>query len=466
MAVADVDVTVTDDDSPGVSISKTALTMSEAAGTDTFDVVLNTEPTDDVTVALTAGSAACTLDADKLTFTAANWETAQTVTVTGVNDDETTGNRACDISTEAGSDDTIYDGIEVEDVAVTVRDDDMPGITVSPTLIVVNRGNGRTVNVVLNTRPTDDVVVTVEPSDDDVCFASETTLTFTSANWDEPQTFIATFLEDADEDKCSVRLLADTETADTNYNGLNPDDVTVRLKKASRASSSSGDNGANRAPLCADFNGTSSAIVRADVPAGTLPNGNVFCRVLIENGAARNADSLAQIGVEAILQRGILQAVDVFGLLTNGVPEAHFAGGVHVCLQGSGTLVYLDATTSPRTISALPVSLENGYVCATLPNAGTLVLVPGTPAVVAPAPAVAATPTGPSEPLRACRVTTTAALRLRAEPNTDSAILTTLPYELTLTATETVEGWYRVVYGDGQGWISADYAETAGDCGQ
>ncbi len=40
-----------------------------------------------------------------------------------------------------------------------------------------------------------------------------------------------------------------------------------------------------------------------------------------------------------------------------------------------------------------------------------------------------------------------------------------LPYNLTLTATAYSAGWYRVIYLDGQGWISAKYLSTTGDCG-
>ena len=35
-------------------------------------------------------------------------------------------------------------------------------------------------------------------------------------------------------------------------------------------------------PLCSDFDGSTNVIIRADVPAGTVTNGSVFCRVIAE----------------------------------------------------------------------------------------------------------------------------------------------------------------------------------------
>ena len=51
---ADVAVTNTDNDAAGITVTPTAgLTTTEAGGTATFTVVLNTQPTADVTIALT-----------------------------------------------------------------------------------------------------------------------------------------------------------------------------------------------------------------------------------------------------------------------------------------------------------------------------------------------------------------------------------------------------------------------------
>ena len=63
------------------------LTTTEAGGTATFTVVLNTQPTADVTIALSSSDTTeGTVAPASLIFTTANWNVAQTVTVTGVDD--------------------------------------------------------------------------------------------------------------------------------------------------------------------------------------------------------------------------------------------------------------------------------------------------------------------------------------------------------------------------------------------
>ena len=85
---ADVAVSNTDNDSAGITVTPTAgLVTTEAAGTATFTVVLNTQPTADVTIALSSSDTTeGTVGPASLTFTNANWNVAQTVTVTGVDD--------------------------------------------------------------------------------------------------------------------------------------------------------------------------------------------------------------------------------------------------------------------------------------------------------------------------------------------------------------------------------------------
>ena len=73
---------------PASPSRRSAASTTEAGGTATFTVVLDAQPTADVTVGLSTSDATeGTVLPASLTFTSANWNTAQTVTVTGVNDD-------------------------------------------------------------------------------------------------------------------------------------------------------------------------------------------------------------------------------------------------------------------------------------------------------------------------------------------------------------------------------------------
>ena len=133
--VSDVSVTNTDNDSAGITVSPISGPTTEAGGTATFTVVLTSRPTADVTVGLSSGDTTeGTVGPASLTFTNLNWNTPQTVTVTGVDDVLDDGDVAYTIITAAAtSTDTVYNGINAADVAVTNTDNDAAGITVTPT---------------------------------------------------------------------------------------------------------------------------------------------------------------------------------------------------------------------------------------------------------------------------------------------------------------------------------------------
>ena len=71
-----------------IAESDSTTVVTEAGSTDTFTVVLDAEPDSDVVIDLSTPDATeATVSLTSLTFTPTNWNTPQTVTVTGVNDD-------------------------------------------------------------------------------------------------------------------------------------------------------------------------------------------------------------------------------------------------------------------------------------------------------------------------------------------------------------------------------------------
>ena len=154
---ADLAVTVTDDETAGVTVTPTSLTVTEG-GTNTYTVVLDTQPTATVTVTIVdpTDNADVTANPARLTFTTSNWSTAKTVTVSAAEDDDSTEDTATVTHTVAGGD---YGAITAQDVDVTVTDDDTPGITFAPTSLTVGEGGTGTYTVVLDTLPTGDVEV-------------------------------------------------------------------------------------------------------------------------------------------------------------------------------------------------------------------------------------------------------------------------------------------------------------------
>jgi len=118
-------------------------------------------------------------------------------------------------------------------------------------------------------------------------------------------------------------------------------------------------------PSCADFNGATNQSIRAVVPPGAATSAHIYCRVITNK---------YEIGVASVLARGVQVAVDVFAL-NGGSSVTRFNNPVYVCLQGGGVFIFLDANQSPRTPTQLTSVSDNGYQCANVPNAGTVVLV-------------------------------------------------------------------------------------------
>ena len=113
---------------PGISITKTNLTVTEGDQTgEIYLIVLGSEPTADVTVFSSAGTG-LRLDRASKTFTTQNWDTPRPVTV-WANEDADTTNETVTITHRVESDDLNYHGITVSDLTVNVIDNDTPQVT-------------------------------------------------------------------------------------------------------------------------------------------------------------------------------------------------------------------------------------------------------------------------------------------------------------------------------------------------
>ncbi len=111
----------------GFSLSTTTATVSETGTTATFTVVLDAQPVSDVVFSVvSADTGEATVDKATLTFTNADWNSPQTVTVTGVDDGVVDGDQATAITVavvDASSDDS-YDAQADQSVTATTTDDD------------------------------------------------------------------------------------------------------------------------------------------------------------------------------------------------------------------------------------------------------------------------------------------------------------------------------------------------------
>ena len=228
---SDVAVVNTDNDTAGITVTPTAgLTTTEAGGTAAFTVVLTSEPAANVTVGLSSSNLAeGSVAPAALTFTAANWNQAQTVTVTGVDDAVVDGNIPYSIITApAVSTDPNYSGRNPADVAVTNNDNDTAGVTVSATTTNAAEGGANgSYSLVLTSQPTANVTVNFNTGSQISAIAP---IAFTPANWKVPQNVVVTAVDDTVVEGNHTGAIAHTATStDPKYNGIAIAQLTVSI---------------------------------------------------------------------------------------------------------------------------------------------------------------------------------------------------------------------------------------------
>ncbi len=231
----DINFINVDDDFPGITVNAgSSLLVSENGGFSSFEIVLNAQPSADVTIPLSSNDTSeGTVSTANVTFTTANWSAPQTVTVTGVNDDIADGNQNFIVVIgAANSGDTNYNGINPGDINCVNVDDDTPGITMNANtvMIVHESGTSKSFEVVLNSEPTANVDIDVysgTPAEGTVTAPASGTLTFQPTNWNIPQTVTVTGVDDAvvDGNQPFTVILDFAVSTDGNYNGLDPADV-------------------------------------------------------------------------------------------------------------------------------------------------------------------------------------------------------------------------------------------------
>lgn len=121
---------------PGFTIveSNSSTAVSETATTDTFTVVLNTQPTSNVVLDInSADSNEVEAVTQQLTFTTANWNAPQTVTVRGVDDSDIDGTTttAITVSVNQAGFAAEYDSVASQQVSVSNTDDDLHPLTLN-----------------------------------------------------------------------------------------------------------------------------------------------------------------------------------------------------------------------------------------------------------------------------------------------------------------------------------------------
>ncbi|MEM6284607.1 MAG: SH3 domain-containing protein [Chloroflexota bacterium] len=253
---------------------------------------------------------------------------------------------------------------------------------------------------------------------------------------------------------------------------------------------------AQDAGTCAELDAQENPVARVGVPGEAVSSGGVGCFVIHDGTKfVQNAGAIGDIG---LIRRGVKAAVEVSGVTGSG-GVVSFGGNIQVCLRGTGIFIYRSAVDNPRISVAQPAvtrELETGaFTCAIIGTTGTAILIEGDAAPAADDTAVATTTETQTEiivnedgeevevevevvvplssttvdgavTLSGCRVTTTAMVRMRTEPNTSSDIITRLPFEISLQALSRTpdSDWFNVIYGNDSGWVSGNFLNQSAGC--
>ena len=228
-------VTNVDDDTAGFTLveSDGGSLVSEAGSTDTITIVLDARPVDSVVVTLLAADTTEVVVAPGLlSFDTDDWDVAQDIVVTGVDDGEPDGNRfsIVAIGISGALSDAAFATVSDQTIQVTTINDDTVSVDITPTsgLQTDEDGATATFDVVLGSQPLADVVVTVSSDDGGEGTAAPGSLTFTTATWDVPQTVTVTGIDDAiDDGNEPYSILTSVTSSDPSYAALDPPDVSV-----------------------------------------------------------------------------------------------------------------------------------------------------------------------------------------------------------------------------------------------
>ena len=205
---------------------------TEAGGTATFTVNLKSQPSANVSIAISSSDTSeGTVSPSSIIFSSSDWNTVQTITVTGVDDTAVDGNQGYTIVLGvAASSDSNYSGVNPADVSVSNTDDDTAGITINANGDnTTESGDSFIFTSKLSSQPSSDVTIAISSSDTSEASISHSSLIFTSSNWGTEQTVLISGVDDSldDGNQNYTVIIGAASSSDSNYYGIDPDDLSV-----------------------------------------------------------------------------------------------------------------------------------------------------------------------------------------------------------------------------------------------
>lgn len=361
-----VSVQNSDNDTAGITVTaiNPPLVTSENGGTAQFTVKLNTDPgsatitvpvkTSSVAEGLVTGGGSSNQETVNLTFNTGNYDTAQTVTVTGQNEvsSPTSTDDAYTVTVGPPSGDTAYAAVASQSVSLTNIDNDTAKFTLTPvagsTLTVNETGTTTTsFQVRLNKQPSSTNSVTIPVTAGDITEAlvqggnspasalQTITLTFTQTDWQTAQTVTVIGQPDStvDGNQTTTITVGPTTSGDTSYNALASQTLSVTTVDTDTA-------GFTVSPTSVSYNEGNTTPQEISIVLTKKPASNVYIQVVSSNTA------------EAVLSATSGGTYGTSATLTFTPTDALTAQKVYV----KGPIDSIDDGSQTATITATPSS--------------------------------------------------------------------------------------------------------------
>ena len=229
---SEIKVTTVDDDAASIVVKSESATISEKGGSTTMSVSLAAQPESDVTITLKSSDASELVPAvSTITFTASNWNVAQTVILNAVDDSLADGTQTAYVTLTSSSADGNFNGLKAQSAVYSISDNETAGVVVSTTSLELKpSGYTGTFNVKLSVEPVSDVTVNLATTNSATASLSATSLKFTSSTWNTPQTVTVKSTSPMSASAAITKETITSKAASTGvYNGVKGADVNVKI---------------------------------------------------------------------------------------------------------------------------------------------------------------------------------------------------------------------------------------------
>ena len=231
----EVEFTTVDDDIAEFDIISEAASYPENSGSEVnLTVALKSEPSADVTVAVSSSDVTeLEVTSNKtLTFTKENWNAPQTVTLKVVDDNQADGTQMAFVKFTATSEDTNFNGIVGQSAIYSIIDNEAPSVVLTASPLKIDYANPTAIaSVVLGVEPTSDVEVSLAASNAETLSLSPASLTFTPENWNVPQDITLNVDFEKVVTAPAIESIQATATTGGSYKDVKSDKVSLKLLK-------------------------------------------------------------------------------------------------------------------------------------------------------------------------------------------------------------------------------------------